>query len=61
MIEGCQAERSTQADEHDNPGGWVPAGVFRSYLGEDVPAEGEEGFAEGTVRTLMRSLSPSGD
>jgi AcrR family transcriptional regulator len=30
---------------------------FRSYLGEDVPAEGEEGFVEGIVQTLMRSLS----
>lgn len=33
---------------------------FRSYLGEDVPAEGEEeGFVESIVQTLMRSLSPS--
>ena len=32
---------------------------FRSYLGEDAPAEGEEGFVEGIVRTLMRSLSPA--
>lgn len=29
---------------------------FRSFLGEDVPAEGEEGFVEGIVQTLMRSL-----
>jgi AcrR family transcriptional regulator len=34
---------------------------FRSYLGEDAPTEGEEGFVEGVVRTLMRSLSPSGE
>ena len=33
---------------------------FRSYLGEDVPAEGEEeSFVEGIVQTLMRSLSPT--
>ena len=32
---------------------------FRSYLGEDVPAEGEDGFVEGIVQTLMRSLSPT--
>ena len=32
---------------------------FRSYLGEDVPAEGEEGFVEGIVQTLMPSLSPT--
>jgi AcrR family transcriptional regulator len=32
---------------------------FRSYLGEDVPAEREEGFVEGIVQTLMRSLSPT--
>ena len=32
---------------------------FRSYLGEDAPAEGEMGFVEGIVRTLMRSLSPA--
>jgi AcrR family transcriptional regulator len=32
---------------------------FRSYLGEDVPAEEEEGFVEGIVQTLMRSLSPT--
>ena len=32
---------------------------FRSYLGEDVPAAGEEGFVEGIVQTLMRSLSPT--
>ena len=31
---------------------------FRSYLGEDAPAEGEEGFVEGIVQTLMRCLSP---
>jgi hypothetical protein len=31
---------------------------FRSYLGEDVPAEGEEGFVEGIVQTLMPCLSP---
>jgi AcrR family transcriptional regulator len=35
---------------------------FRSYLGEDVPAEGEEeGFVAGIAQTLMRSLSPSGE
>jgi AcrR family transcriptional regulator len=34
---------------------------FRSYLGEDAPAEGDEGFVESIVRTLMRSLSPSGE
>jgi AcrR family transcriptional regulator len=34
---------------------------FRSYLGEAVPAEGEEGFVEGIVQTLLRSLSPSGE
>jgi hypothetical protein len=34
---------------------------FRSFLGEDMPAEGEEGFVEGIVQTLMRSLSPSGE
>ena len=34
---------------------------FRSYLGEDVPAEGEQGFVEGIVHTLLRSLSPSGE
>jgi AcrR family transcriptional regulator len=34
---------------------------FRSYLGEDAPAEGEEGFVEGIVQTLLRSLSPSGE
>jgi AcrR family transcriptional regulator len=32
---------------------------FRSYLGEDAPAEGEEGFVEGIVQTLLRSLSPT--
>jgi hypothetical protein len=32
---------------------------FRSYLGEDVPAEGEDGFVEGIVQTLMPSLSPT--
>ena len=32
---------------------------FRSFLGEDMPAEGEEGFVEGIVQTLMRSLSPT--
>jgi AcrR family transcriptional regulator len=32
---------------------------FRSYLGEDVPAEGEEGFVESIVQTLMPSLSPT--
>ena len=32
---------------------------FRSYLGEDVFAEGEDGFVEGIVQTLMRSLSPT--
>jgi AcrR family transcriptional regulator len=32
---------------------------FRSYLGEDVPSEGEEGFVEGIVQTLMPSLSPT--
>ena len=31
---------------------------FRSYLGEDVPAEGEEeGFVESIVQTLMPSIS----
>jgi hypothetical protein len=30
-----------------------------SFLGENMPAEGEEGFVEGIVQTLMRSLSPS--
>jgi AcrR family transcriptional regulator len=34
---------------------------FRSFLGEEAPAEGEDGFVEGIVRTLMRSLSPSGE
>ena len=34
---------------------------FRSYLGEDVPAEGEEGFVESIVQTLMPSLSPTED
>jgi AcrR family transcriptional regulator len=34
---------------------------FRSFLGEDVPAEGEEGFVEDVAHTLMRSLSPSGE
>ena len=34
---------------------------FRSYLGEDVPAEGEQGFVEGIVHTLLRSLSPNGE
>jgi AcrR family transcriptional regulator len=34
---------------------------FRSYLGEAVPAEGEQGFVEGIVHTLLRSLSPSGE
>ena len=29
---------------------------FQSFLGEDVPAEGEEGFVEDIVQTLMRSL-----
>jgi AcrR family transcriptional regulator len=29
---------------------------FRSFLGEDVPAEGEVGFVEGIVQTMMRSL-----
>jgi AcrR family transcriptional regulator len=33
---------------------------FRSFLGEEAPAEGEDGFVEGIVQTLMRSLSPSG-
>jgi AcrR family transcriptional regulator len=33
---------------------------FRSYLGEDVPAEREEeAFVESIVQTLMRSLSPT--
>jgi hypothetical protein len=32
---------------------------FRSYLGEDVPAEGEVDFVEGIVQTLMPSLSPT--
>jgi hypothetical protein len=32
---------------------------FRSYLGEDVPVEGEEGFVDSIVQTLMRSLSPT--
>lgn len=32
---------------------------FRSFLGEDVPAEGEEGFVESIVQTLMPSLSPT--
>jgi AcrR family transcriptional regulator len=32
---------------------------FRSYLGEDVPSEAEEGFVEGIVQTLMPSLSPT--
>ena len=32
---------------------------FRSYLGEEEPAEGEEGFIEGIVQTLMPSLSPT--
>jgi AcrR family transcriptional regulator len=30
---------------------------FRSYLGEDVPAEGEVDFVEALVQTLMPSLS----
>jgi AcrR family transcriptional regulator len=34
---------------------------FRSFLGEDMLAEGEEGFVEGIVQTLMQSLSPSGE
>lgn len=34
---------------------------FRSFLGEEAPAEGDEVFVEGVVRTLMRSLSPSGE
>jgi hypothetical protein len=34
---------------------------FRSFLGEDVPAEAGEGFVEGVVQTLMRSLSPTED
>jgi AcrR family transcriptional regulator len=34
---------------------------FRSYLGEDAPTEGEEGFVEGIVKILMRSLSTSGE
>ena len=34
---------------------------FRSYLGEDVPAEGEEGFVESIGQTLMPSLSPTED
>jgi hypothetical protein len=32
---------------------------FGSFLGEDVPAEGEESFVEGIVQTLMPSLSPT--
>jgi AcrR family transcriptional regulator len=32
-----------------------------AFYGEIVPAEGEEGFVEGIVQTLMRSLSPSGE
>ena len=32
---------------------------FRSYFGEDAPAEGEEGFVESIVQTLMPSLSPT--
>ena len=32
---------------------------FRSYLGGDVPAEGEEDFVGGIVQTLMQSLSPT--
>ena len=32
---------------------------LRSYLGEDVPLEEEEGFVEGIVQTLMPSLSPT--
>jgi AcrR family transcriptional regulator len=32
---------------------------FRSYLGEDVPAEEEVDFVEGIVQTLMPSLSPT--
>jgi AcrR family transcriptional regulator len=32
---------------------------FRSYLGEDVPAEGEVDFVDGIVQTLMPSLSPT--
>ena len=32
---------------------------FRSYLGEDVPVKGEEGFVESIVQTLMPSLSPT--
>ena len=32
---------------------------FRSFLGEDVPTGGEEGFVEGIVQTLMPSLSPT--
>ena len=32
---------------------------FRSFLGEDMLAEGEEGFVEGIVQTLMPSLSPT--
>ena len=32
---------------------------FRSYLGEDVPSDGEEGFVESIVQTLMPSLSPT--
>ena len=34
---------------------------FGSFLGEDMPAEGEDGFVEGIVQTLMRCLSPSGE
>src|SRR5215203_2358486 len=34
---------------------------FRSFLGKDASAEGEDGFVEGIVQTLMRSLSPSGE
>jgi transcriptional repressor AefR-like protein len=32
---------------------------FRSYLGEDVPAEGEEDFVGGIVQSMMQSLSPT--
>ena len=32
---------------------------FRSYLGEDVSAEGEVDFVEGIVQTLMPRLSPT--
>jgi hypothetical protein len=32
---------------------------FRSFLGEDVPTEGEEVFVEGIVQTLMPSISPT--